>query len=97
MEVEVEVTAPIVYTLEQNYPNPFNPSTKIVYSIPEEGFVSLAVYNLLGEQVASLVNRVQKAGRYDVEYNASTLSSGVYVYRIKTENFTSSKKLILMK
>ena len=88
---------PISYQLEQNYPNPFNPSTRIVYSIPEEGFVKLAVYNMLGEEVATIVNTTQIAGRYEVIFNASKLSSGVYVYRIEAANFIASKKLILLK
>ncbi|MBK9097719.1 MAG: M20/M25/M40 family metallo-hydrolase [bacterium] len=88
---------PSAYQLFQNYPNPFNPSTSIQYSIPEDGFVKLAVYNMLGEEVATIVNNIQKAGRYEVNFNASGLSSGVYVYRIETTNFTSSKKFMLMK
>ncbi len=96
-EVNVEVELPLEYSLEQNYPNPFNPSTMIKYSIPEDGNVKLAVYNMLGEEVASIVNTTQKAGRYEVNFNASQLSSGVYVYRIEAANFTSSKKLMLLK
>jgi len=96
-ELNVEVELPLEFTLEQNYPNPFNPSTTIKYSIAEDGFIKLAVYNMLGEQVATLVNTTQKAGKYEVSFNASNFSSGVYVYRIETSNFTSSKKLILMK
>jgi hypothetical protein len=88
---------PDKYSLEQNYPNPFNPSTKISYSIPEDGFVNLAVYNLLGEVVTTIVSKVQKAGKYEVNFVASGLSSGVYVYRIEAANFTASKKLVLMK
>ena len=96
-EVNVEVEIPIIYALEQNYPNPFNPSTTIKYSIPEEGFVKLAVYNMLGEEVAILVNAQQKAGRYEYNFDASGLASGVYVYRIESSNFVSAKKLMLMK
>jgi hypothetical protein len=96
-EINVEVELPLEYALEQNYPNPFNPSTKISYSIPEDGFVKLAVYNLLGEEVATIVNTFQKADRYEVNFNASNLSSGVYVYKIEAANYTSSKKLLLMK
>ncbi len=96
-ELNVEVELPIEYSLEQNYPNPFNPSTTIKYSIPEEGIVKLAVYNMLGEEVATIVNASQKAGRYEVNFNATGLSSGVYVYRIEAANFTASKKLMLMK
>jgi hypothetical protein len=96
-EVNVDITLPLEYALEQNYPNPFNPSTTIKYSIAEDGFVKLAVYNLLGEEVATIVNNVQKAGRYEVNFNASGLASGVYVYRIEASNFTSVKKLMLLK
>ena len=95
--VEVEVTAPIEFTLEQNYPNPFNPSTVIKYSIPENGFVTLVVYNLLGEKVASLVNGVQEAGRYEISFDASNLASGIYVYSLKSGSFSSVKKMLLMK
>jgi hypothetical protein len=96
-EVNVEVEIPLVYSLEQNYPNPFNPSTTIKYSIAEDGFVKLVIYSMLGEEVTTLVNTQQKAGRYEVNFNAAGLSSGVYVYRIEAANYISSKKLILMK
>ncbi len=96
-EINVEVEIPIEYALEQNYPNPFNPSTTIKYSIPEDGFVKLAVYNMLGEEVAAIVNTTQKAGRYEVSFNASQMSSGVYIYRIEASNFTATKKLMLLK
>ena len=88
---------PVSYQLDQNYPNPFNPSTRIAYSIPEDGFVKLAVYNMLGEEVAVIVNTTQKTGRYEVKFDASKLSSGVYIYRIEAANFTASKKLMLLK
>jgi len=96
-EVNIDITLPLEYALEQNYPNPFNPSTTIKYSIPEDGFVKLAVYNMLGEEVTTLINSQQKAGRYEVNFNATGLSSGVYVYRIEAANYTASKKLMLMK
>jgi PKD repeat protein len=96
-EVNVEVEVPLEYALEQNYPNPFNPSTTIKYSIAEDGLVNIAIFNMLGEEVATLVNTQQKAGRYEVNFDASGLSSGVYVYRIEAANYTSSKKLMLMK
>jgi hypothetical protein len=95
--VNIIIELPIEYALEQNYPNPFNPSTTIKYSIPEDGFVKLSVYNMLGEEVASLVNSNQKAGRYEISFEAKDLSSGAYIYRIETANYTASKKLILMK
>ena len=96
-EVNAEVELPLEYALEQNYPNPFNPNTTIKYSIPEDGFVKLAVYNLLGEEVATIVNATQKAGRYEVNFNTTGLASGVYVYRIEAANYIASKKLMLMK
>jgi hypothetical protein len=96
-QVNVDVDIPLVFALEQNYPNPFNPSTTIKYSIAEDGLVKLAIYNMLGEEVTTLVNTQQKAGRYEVSFNAGGLSSGVYVYRIESANFTASKKLMLMK
>lgn len=96
-EVAVEITAPVEFTLEQNYPNPFNPSTVIKYSIPENGFVTLVVYNLLGEKVASLLNGLQDAGRYEINFDASNLASGIYVYNLKSGNFNSVKKMLLMK
>jgi hypothetical protein len=96
-EVNVDVEVPIEYALEQNYPNPFNPSTTIKYSIPEDGFVKLAVYNMLGEQVATLVNAQQKSGRYEINFNASNLASGIYLYRLEAQNYLSIKKMILIK
>lgn len=96
-EVKVEVEIPLVYSLEQNYPNPFNPSTTIKYSLSEDGFVKLSVYNLLGEEVTTLVNNEQKAGRYEVNFDASKLASGIYMYRLESNNFLSIKKMILLK
>ncbi|MBE7475751.1 MAG: T9SS type A sorting domain-containing protein [Ignavibacteriota bacterium] len=96
-EVKVEVEIPLVYSLEQNYPNPFNPSTTIKYSLSEDGFVKLSVYNLLGEEVTTLVNNEQKAGRYEVNFDASKLASGIYMYRLESNNFLSIKKMILIK
>ncbi len=95
--IEVEVTAPTVFALEQNYPNPFNPSTIISYSIPQSSFVTLKVYDIIGNEVATLVNQTQSAGKYDIRFDASSLSNGVYLYSIKTDNFTSTKKMLLMK
>ncbi|MCC7092900.1 MAG: T9SS type A sorting domain-containing protein [Ignavibacteriaceae bacterium] len=96
-EVKVEVEIPLLYSLEQNYPNPFNPSTTIKYSLSEDGFVKLSVYNLLGEEVTTLVNTEQKSGRYEVNFDASKLASGVYMYRLESNNFLSIKKMILIK
>jgi hypothetical protein len=96
-EVAVYIAAPLEFALNQNYPNPFNPNTVIEYSIPQSGFVILAVYNLLGEKVASLVNELKEAGRYEINFDASDLASGIYVYNLKSGSFNSVKKMLLMK
>ena len=92
---------PRVYELAQNYPNPFNPSTQISYGLPKESHVRLAVYNSLGEEVAQLVNEMQPAGEYTVEFSthavARELSSGIYYYRLSAGDFVLTKKFILLK
>lgn len=85
------------FELLSNYPNPFNPSTTIKYSIPTSEFVSLKVYDVLGSEVATLVNEEKPTGNYKVNFNATNLSSGIYFYTLKVGNFTQTKKLILMK
>ncbi len=94
---KVDGLVPAVYELSQNYPNPFNPSTTIRYSIPEAGYVTVKVFNLLGQEVATLVNTQQATGAYEVNFDASQLSSGIYFYSIEVNNFTATKKMILMK
>jgi len=90
---------PVVNSFElgQNYPNPFNPSTKITYSVAERTNVSIKVFDMLGKEVATLVNEVKDAGSYDINFDASNLASGMYVYTITAGNFTASKKMMLMK
>jgi len=88
---------PNKYSLEQNYPNPFNPSTTIRFSIPEAGQVSLSIYNLLGEKVAEILNQELVTNTYEITYDASNLSSGVYFYTIKANNYVATKKMLLMK
>jgi hypothetical protein len=110
--VSVEDEQPIAlnFKLEQNYPNPFNPSTKIKFTIPtppissplvkgrsKEGFVSLKVYDVLGNEIATLVNEELSAGEYEVEFNAASLSSGVYFYKLQAGEFVSLKKMVLLK
>ena len=95
--VEIEVIAPDKYELNQNFPNPFNPSTRISFQIPGQYFVSLKIYNMLGEEVATLVNEKKSAGKYNVHFNASALPSGVYFYQLSAGNFTQTKKMILLK
>jgi hypothetical protein len=84
-------------SLSQNYPNPFNPVTKINFAIPKTGFVTLKIYDILGREMRTLVNESVKAGNYSVEFNATTLSSGVYFYRLISDNFTDTKKMMLIK
>ncbi len=99
--VENVGTVPTGFALSQNYPNPFNPSTRIQYTIESAGLVSLKVYDMLGREVATLVNGRQEAGTYTVQFGinsgASGLSSGIYFYRLKVGSFISTKKLVLMK
>ena len=94
---EVIVGIPVKYDLSQNYPNPFNPTTKINYSIPADGLVSIKLFDMSGREVANIVNTVQTAGYYTVAFNASNLSSGTYFYTINANNFTSTKKMMLVK
>jgi hypothetical protein len=88
---------PKQFALHQNYPNPFNPVTKIKYDLPEKSKVNLSVYNILGERIAELVNSEMEAGYHEVEFNAGSLSSGVYLYRIDTDKNHSVKKMIFLK
>jgi len=92
---------PAVYALEQNYPNPFNPSTVIKYALPQKAYVTLTVYNTLGQRVALLVNQHEEAGYHNVVFDNPGLASGVYFYRIHAagskESFVATKKLLLLK
>jgi len=85
------------YTLDQNYPNPFNPTTIISYALPEKSIVQIRVFDILGSEVATLVNETQNAGYYNVNFNAAKLSSGVYIYKIQAGNFIDIKKMILIR
>ena len=85
------------FVLQQNYPNPFNPATTIKYQLGNDGFVSLKVFNALGEEVAELVNQFQKAGSYDLTFQAENLPSGIYVYQLTSGSYVESKKMIMMK
>jgi len=88
---------PVNYILEQNYPNPFNPSTTISFSLPNSGNVSLKVYNVVGQEVATLVSGYKTVGQYNVSFNASSLSSGVYFYRLEAGSYNVVKKMMLLK
>ena len=96
-DVKIEETIPGDYKLSQNYPNPFNPSTSIEYSIPEESFVELKVYDVLGNEVTTLVNDQRAAGVYQADFSGKGLASGLYIARITAGNYTSSIKMTLMK
>jgi uncharacterized lipoprotein YddW (UPF0748 family) len=95
--IEEEGSLPTEYTLAQNYPNPFNPSTRIKFSVPNNVYATLKVYDLLGNEIASLVDRELSAGNYSVEFDASYLASGTYIYRISAGEFIQSRKMILVK
>ncbi len=88
---------PHEFTLYQNYPNPFNPTTKIKFTIPKAGNVNLTVYNILGQKIRELINRFIQAGKHSFEFNGNNLSSGIYFYRLKEDNHTQSRKMILLK
>ena len=88
---------PSEYNLSQNYPNPFNPTTVINFSIPQSGLVTVKVYNTLGQEVAELVNSVKAAGTFEVSFDASNLTSGMYIYKITSGKFSATKKMMLLK
>ncbi len=95
--IDKENTIPTAYSLSYNYPNPFNPSTTIKYDLPKQSNVTLKIYSVLGEEVATLVNAEQMAGRYKVEWNADRYASGIYIYRIQASDFVAVRKMILVK
>ncbi|HEX3072767.1 MAG TPA: T9SS type A sorting domain-containing protein [Ignavibacteriales bacterium] len=97
IEVKDNGAQPDNFSLAQNYPNPFNPETKISFSLPQSGKASLKVYDMLGREVAELVNGQMEKGTHSINFNGRSLSSGVYIYRLQAGAFTESKKMILMK
>jgi len=90
-------TIPLSFKLEQNYPNPFNPNKNIKFSIPHSAFITLKVYDVLGREVATLVNEQKEAGDYVVNFDASKLSSGIYIYKLNAGNYSSIKKMMVVK
>ncbi len=96
-ETQAAVNVPDMFSLSQNYPNPFNPSTKIEYSIPADGYVSLIVYNSLGQEIAALANGIMKAGYHTSVFNAEDLSSGIYYYRLEAGNKVQVRKMTILK
>ena len=95
--IEAEIISPLNYSLEQNFPNPFNPSTNIKYSIASDDLVTVKVYDVLGNEIAMLVNQRQDAGKYEILFDASKLSSGIYIYSITTSNYADQRKMLLIK
>jgi hypothetical protein len=95
--VEVNIQTPQQFGLDQNYPNPFNPTTTISYQLPENGHVTLKVYSMLGQEVATLVNETKNAGSYTAQFNASQFSSGIYFFKLTMNQFSSIRKMTLMK
>ncbi|MBI3124806.1 MAG: putative Ig domain-containing protein [Ignavibacteriales bacterium] len=95
--IDDEGGVPTAFELFQNYPNPFNPTTSIKYALPKESRVRIAVFNILGQEVATLVNSVKPAGYHSVDFKANNIPSGMYIYKIETESFTQVKKMLLMK
>ncbi len=96
-DVETTEELPTAYALDQNYPNPFNPSTKISFSLPEQSNVTLKIFDILGNEVATVINEKRSAGSYSVDWNAGNLSSGIYFYSLIADNFVQTKKMILIK
>jgi len=96
-EVKVTIQNQYNFNLEQNFPNPFNPRTNIQFAIPQAGFVTLKVYDVLGNEVATLVNEEKPEGIYEVEFKAESLSSGIYLYKLQAGSFIKIKKMLLLK
>ena len=94
--VEVDF-AGMDFILGQNYPNPFNPETTINFSLPKDEFVTLKIYNSLGEEIAVIINSFKNAGSYEIKFDGNELSNGVYFYELKAGSFSSIKKMILLK
>jgi hypothetical protein len=95
-EVEI-MLIPTIFELVQNYPNPFNPTTKIKYRLPASSEVTLKIYNVLGNEVITLLNDEKEAGTYEFIFNAGDYSSGVYIYSLQAGSFVETKKMVLMK
>jgi hypothetical protein len=95
--IELDLGSPTKFELSQNYPNPFNPTTTISFTLPESGQVSLVVYNLLGEQVAELINEFKYAGVHTINFDASELNSGIYLYKMETGQYSNARKMNLIK
>ena len=97
LKITKQEALPTSYNLEQNYPNPFNPSTTIKFSLPEAANVTLRIYNALGQKITELVNAKLEAGRYSYQWDAGNVTTGMYIYELRTDKFVSAKKMMLLK
>jgi hypothetical protein len=97
VDVDDNLGSPVSFHLSQNFPNPFNPITTIRYQVPETGKVTLKLYDVLGNEIATLVNEEKSFGKYEITFFAGSLPSGAYFYQLKTNEFVETKKMILMK
>jgi hypothetical protein len=95
--VQVTYDVPSTFVLNQNFPNPFNPSTSITYFVPKESFVTIKIYDFLGREVKTLVNNFLSTGSYEILFDASDLTSGTYFYTMIAENYSNTKKMIILK
>ena len=94
--MEIEISNPNTFVLNQNFPNPFNPGTKISFTIPEKSFITLKIYDVLGDEVAKLINEERNAGSYEFDFNAKNMASGIYFYELKAGSFIQTKKMLLL-
>ena len=93
----VSSSLPAEYDLFANYPNPFNPATTINYQLPKDGLVTLKIFDMLGKELKTLVNEQKEIGKYTVQFDASSLASGMYVYQLRVNDYTAVKKMLLVK
>ena len=96
-DVRAEGGIPTEFALNQNYPNPFNPSTSIKFAVPKISNVKIAVYDIAGREIATIVDEQMNAGYYSIQWNASNIASGIYFYKLQTEDFVNVKKMILLR
>ncbi len=97
IQIDKPHAMPVSYSLKQNYPNPFNPATTITYTLAEENKVSLKVFDILGNDVATLVNRIESGGSHSVSFVANNLPSGIYFYSLRAGSYSETKKMLLLK
>jgi hypothetical protein len=88
---------PLTFGLSQNYPNPFNPSTRISFQVPEKSNINVSIYDILGNKITTLLNEIKQPGQYDITFDASRLSSGVYFYKLQSDKFVITKKMAFIK